>query len=263
MKPKTKSQTRAITRLSVKAVNATERTFRGLAAAWSLDEGGDVIERGAFAKTLNDWKQSGGKRIIPLIDLHSYGSIFKVVGKMVDGVETEEGLETEWQVVSGDDGDKVLERVQGNYVNGLSIGYETVQAETEQITVDGVTEYIRHLKELKLIEVSLVIWGMNPDALIDTSSVKALLKAERAGDATLTAEQRTQLVEQVKEAVKDLTALLESTSPKEKTTEPVAATEEQIGSLRNRITALKLRSAATRLGRHAERSQSSHSTQSH
>lgn len=252
MKPKTKSQTRAITRLSVKAVNATERTFEGLAAAWSLDDGGDVIERGAFAKTLNDWKQSGGKRIIPLIDQHSYGSVFKVVGKLLDAAENEDGLWTKWQVVNGDDGDKVLERVEGNFVNGLSIGYETVQADIEQITIDSETEYIRHLKELKLIEVSLVIWGMNPDALIDTSSVKALLNAERAGDATLTAEQRQQVLTQLESARDDITALL-SAQKKGKESEPAAATEEQKRAISDRIMSLRLRSAATRLGRHAER----------
>lgn len=252
MKPKS-AKTRAVTRFSLKALNATERTFEGLAAAWSLDDGGDVIERGAFAKTLNDWKQSGGKRIIPLIDQHSYNSVLKVVGKMLDATETEEGLLTKWEVVPGDDGDKYLTRIEGTFINGMSIGYETVQAEIESVTVDGVTEYIRHLKELKLIEVSLVIWGMNPDALIDTSSVKALLNAERAGDATLTPEQREQVIETLVEAQKDIAALLAAT-PKKKDDVPAAATEEQIGSLRNRITALKLRSAATRLGRHAERS---------
>ena len=163
------TETKALARFEMKAADDQTRTFEGLASTWDLDLGGDVIHKGAFAKTLRDWKSSG--RVIPLIDQHNYFSVRSVLGKLVDARETDEGLWTKWKVTEGQDGDELLHRLRGGMVDGLSIGYETVSSEPE--TRAGVT--VRHLKEVRLLEVSAVIWGMNPNALITRGSVKSLL----------------------------------------------------------------------------------------
>lgn len=160
----------------VKALDEAARTFEGLASTWDLDLGGDVIHKGAFARTLDNWKASGGRRVIPLIDQHRYSSTFDVLGKLVSAEETDEGLVAKFEVVPGDDGDRLLARLRGGFVNGLSIGYEAGRYDFEDMDrADGVKERVRHLREVKLYEVSAVIWGMNPGALVDPSSVKALL----------------------------------------------------------------------------------------
>jgi hypothetical protein len=151
----------------VKAIDATERTFEGLAAAWSQDLGGDVIHPGAFAKSLTRWKERGFP--IPLLNQHSYfGGIHDVLGSMIDAEEREEGLWAKFEVDEGPEGDKLLRHIAKKRLGGLSIGYEAVEAETDK---DG----LRHLREIKLMEVSAVIWPMNPDAMFDASSVKSLL----------------------------------------------------------------------------------------
>ena len=164
------TQTKTLAPFQVKAVDEESRTFSGLASTWDLDLGGDVIHKGAFAKTLRDWRASG--KPLPLIDQHNYGSIRSVVGKMISAKETDEGLVSEFQVIDGPDGDEVLRRVKGGYVDGLSIGYMPTKWEYEG--GDG-GERIRHLKEITLHEVSVVIWPMNPGATIDASTVKSLL----------------------------------------------------------------------------------------
>ena len=172
-----KVQSKALAPFAAKAVDTEARTFEGLASTWDLDLGGDIIHRGAFSRTLDHWRASGGKRVVPLIDQHRYDSAFHILGKMVDATETDEGLVTKFEVVPGDDGDRLLARISGGYLNGLSIGYQPVgnpEYETME-RADGVKESVRHLRELKLFEVSAVIWGMNPGALIDTHSVKSLL----------------------------------------------------------------------------------------
>lgn len=182
-----RTQHKTLAPFAVKAADTAARTFEGLASTWDLDLGGDVIHKGAFSETLGHWK-ANPQRVIPLIDHHRYASAFDVLGKMVDAEETDAGLSARFEVVPGDDGDRLLARIKGGYLNGLSIGYQPVgPAEIEEVSrADGVKEAVRHLRNLKLFEVSAVIWGMNPGALASATSVKSLL-------GELTAEQKQEL----------------------------------------------------------------------
>ena len=158
---------------------AAGRRFTGLASTWDLDHGGDVIQPGAYARTLKEWKATG--RTIPLIDQHNYGSVTSVVGKMLDAEETEEGLEATFQIISGPEGDAYAQRVKDGLIDGLSIGYETRTARppNEAERKLGVR---RILEDVELREVSLVIWGMNPYARVDTDSIKSAMARLPAED---------------------------------------------------------------------------------
>jgi HK97 family phage prohead protease len=172
----------------VKAADFESRTFEGLASTWDLDSGNDIIHKGAYKRTLSHWKSAAGRQVIPLVDQHNYGSIRSVLGKMVDGEETDVGLHTKWQVVPGNDGDELLHRLKGGFVTGLSIGYEAVgKPEYTEEDRDGRKVRVRHLKELKLYEVSAVVFPMTEGARLDPTSVKCLTDALRNG--TLTDEQ--------------------------------------------------------------------------
>jgi HK97 family phage prohead protease len=184
--------------LEVKSVNAEAHTFRGLAAAWSLDLGNDVIHRGAFKHTLNMWKSARKPRPIYLLNGHKAGDVLDVVGKLVDAEETDEGLETTWEFVPNDPtAEAAFKRVQGGFITGLSIGYTPVQHDWET-TKEG--KRVRHLKEVKLHEVSLVVFPMNEDARIDMASVKTLAQwhemdneERKAYIATLSEDDRSAL----------------------------------------------------------------------
>lgn len=232
----------------VKAVDAAGRTFEGLASTWDLDLGGDVIHRGAFRKTLQEWKSSG--RVIPLLDQHNYGSVRAVVGKMIEARETAAGLEAKFQVIEGPDGDEVLRRIEGGYVDGLSIGYRAIKIETpsDEERRAGVW---RHLKEVQLREVSVVIWPMNEGARIDTDSVKALILALK--DRDLDDDDRAEL-----KALRDqIDALLTGTpaAGEEPPTEPrgggakaaLAPDDPKRAEIEARARAVRIRAAATRV----------------
>lgn len=157
----------ALRPFEIKEVDSEGRTFEGLAAAWTLDLGGDVIHPGSFAKTLTYWREKGFS--IPLINQHSYyNGIHDVLGSMTDAKENDDGLWAKFEVDDGDDGAKLMRHIERKRLNGLSIGYQPVEAEIDK---DG----IRHLREVRLMEVSAVIWPMNQDAVIDASSVKSLV----------------------------------------------------------------------------------------
>lgn len=225
--------TKALAPFQVKAVDEEERTFTGLASTWQEDLGGDVIHRGAFAKTLQEWK--AGKKVLPLIDQHNYGSVRMVVGKMLEARETADGLEADFEVIDGPDGDEIMRRLKGGYVDGLSIGYRAVKWEIEE-TGDNYYDRIRHLKEVQLYEVSVVIWPMNEGARIDSDSVKAALLA-------LTPEQKA-----------EFRALLESESDPEPKKDEAAAQEPETleddaqSALRQKLLGLRIHRAVTRKG---------------
>lgn len=84
-------------------------------------------------------------------------------------------------------GDDVLLRLKGGYIDGLSIGYRPVKWEMER-SDEAMWGEIRHLKEVELREVSVVIWPMNESARVDLSSVKSLLAQE-----SLSEEEREEL----------------------------------------------------------------------
>lgn len=234
---KTKPETKHLrTPFEVKDVDEGARTFEGLASTWDLDLGGDVIHRGAFKRTLDHWRQGG--KVMPLIDQHNYGSVRSVVGKMTEATETKAGLDAEFEVIEGADGDEVLNRIKGGYVDGLSIGYRPVKVEmpTEEEEREGV---FRHLKEVELREVSVVIWPMNPDARVDTASVKAMLDGMDAAD--LTDEQRAEL----KRLRADIDALL-TASPDGDPPDGLAPDDPRRLAIDAKVRELTLRRLATR-----------------
>ena len=146
--------------------NVKERTFSGYGAAYSTDLGGDRIIPGAFNSTLLDFY--AGKAYVPLVDSHAYSSVRNVLGVMVDAEERKQGLWTKFEVVDSPDGDELLARIKMGAVTGLSIGYEARDTEYVQ---EG-NKRVRLLKDVRLREISAVVYGMNPDALINTESVK-------------------------------------------------------------------------------------------
>jgi len=227
---------RAPARFGVKEPDEEQRTFRGLASTWDLDLGGDVIHRGAFKRTLDHWRRSG--RVIPLLDQHNYGSVRAVVGKLIEARETADGLDAKFQVIDGPDGDEILRRIKGGFVDGLSIGYRAVKIEepTDEERRKGI---LRHLKEIELREISVVIWPMNPNARLDVSSVKALLA--KGADA-LTDDELAELV-----ALRDdIDALLKASAGDGQADSPegLAPEDPRRRALEARAALLQLRSRA-------------------
>jgi HK97 family phage prohead protease len=152
-----------------------------------------VIHKGAFARTLDHWKSAGGRVVVPLIDQHAYQmkkspSFRDIVGKLVAAEERPEGLWTRYQVARTAAGDDLLTLVKEGMVTGLSIGYQAVP---------NATDYkggVRHLKEVKLREVSVVIFPMNEGALVDPLSVKSFDELSAAlRDGALSDEQKDSL----------------------------------------------------------------------
>lgn len=133
-------------------------TFRGIASVYGVEDlGGDVIEKGAFTKTIKD------NPVVPLLWQHISG---EVIG---EGSLVEQGNKV---VLSGkldlDDpmAVKAYGKIKKKLVKGLSIGFQVIKSTWEEIEKNGVTRLIRHIQELKLWETSIVTFPMLPAAQI-------------------------------------------------------------------------------------------------
>lgn len=135
----------------VKELNAEGR-IEGIAATWSLDRGGDVIDPKAFDKTVSQIKSSG--RMPKMLWQHDPN---QVIGKW-DKIEVQEkGVLMEGQLIL--DLPRAKEAhilLSHKAIDGLSIGYRTKDSE--------MSKGVRHIKELELWETSVVTFPMNPEA---------------------------------------------------------------------------------------------------
>ncbi|MDC4367970.1 HK97 family phage prohead protease [Acinetobacter baumannii] len=140
--------------------------FSGYLAVFNnIDSHGDLIRKGAFLKTIEEWNSKG-----------KYPAIFwnhdpdEPIGVFTLMREDEKGLYVEGRLLISD-----IVRAKSTYalmkvkaIDGMSIGYITIQATHDPQTM------IRELLELELVEGSIVAFPSNPNSLI--SSVKSKLQ---------------------------------------------------------------------------------------
>ncbi len=145
-------------KFDVKEVKEDEGTFTGHAATFSdkPDSYGDIIDAGAFTKTLKE----GGKRIKSLWN----HSVMEPIGKPTELSEDDKGLLFKVKLSLGvQRAREVLSLMKDGVITEMSIGYDTMK-ETYR---DGV----RHLQEIRLWDISPVTFAANPEAII--TGVKA------------------------------------------------------------------------------------------
>lgn len=123
------------------------------------DLGGDVVQKGAFNKTLRERLKRG---MIKLFDSHMvYDGTEAVIGVVKEAEEDDYGLKFRAMFSSVPRAQSVRTKIQEGVLDALSFGYEVIKAEP-------LDDNTRALKELRLFEVSVVAWGMNPKAAITT-----------------------------------------------------------------------------------------------
>lgn len=141
----------------------TDGTFTGYAAVFNnVDLGRDVILPGAFknVKTTSD----GQVRIAMNHNLHQLAGKAKFE-------QDERGLRVEGQLALGVSYVRdAYELMKTGVLDDLSVGFDIPYGGASYEDRDG--EYVRIIKEAVLWEFSLVPFGMNPEALID--SVKSI-----------------------------------------------------------------------------------------
>jgi uncharacterized protein len=146
---------------------ATGRTFSGFASTWDgPDHHGDVIEPGAYTRTIQHWSSATKK--LRLLDQHRDDSVLRVLGHVKRMEEVRQGLYAEFQVVESQSGDELLARVKEGLIDSLSIGYSAKA--TRPTTSEEKSRGVRRvLTEVQLREISVVLEPANPYALISAA----------------------------------------------------------------------------------------------
>jgi uncharacterized protein len=124
--------------------------FAGYAAIFDRpDRGGDIVRKGAFAKTLTSVSE------VPLLWQHKTGS---VIGRIEHLSEDERGLRVIAALGGSADAKRAAPLLESGKIDGLSFGYRVREAKSARA--------LRELIELDLIEVSLVAHPMQPRARV-------------------------------------------------------------------------------------------------
>ena len=141
-----------------KQVGDEEGIFEGLASPFGgkPDDFGDIIDAGAFKKTLRQGGRNGNG-IAMLWQHESHNPI----GIWITHIETEAGLEVKGRLaVKSTQGLDAFELMKIKALKGLSIGFEVNEFEENRKTK------IRHLKEISLWEISPVTFPAQVRATI-------------------------------------------------------------------------------------------------
>jgi len=117
----------------------------------NVDSDGDVINKGAYKKTI----QENGQRIKYLYQ----HDMDKPLGKMVHLEEDDKGLMFEAQIPKTQLGKDVVELMKAGVITENSVGILPIQKEMGS---DGY----RHINEVKLFEISAVTLAANDQAMI-------------------------------------------------------------------------------------------------
>jgi len=155
----------------VKALSETGE-FEGYGSVFGVvDLGMDVVERGAFTKTIQE------RPNIKLLWQHDQK---QPIGIFTEAYEDDHGLYMKGQLnLDVRQGREAYALLKQGAMDGMSIGYQTVKYRTDE------ESGIRYITELKLWETSLVTFPMNEVAQV--SAVKSAVE-------DLTEEQTTQVM---------------------------------------------------------------------
>ena len=163
-------------KLAGDGADPAEGTIEGYASVFGLlDRGGDIVQPGAFKKSLADWRRK--KSFPPILWQHDSSA---PIGVWTELTEDDKGLKAVGRLVLDvPQAASARALIKAGAVKGLSIGYRTKQAELDRTT--GA----RLLKEVELWEISAVTFPMLPEATLtgakaalDPNALEQALRAE-------------------------------------------------------------------------------------
>ena len=150
--------------------------FTGYASAFdNTDSYGDVVQPGAFKKTLEEWAEK--EATIPVLWGHDMNDPFANIGGVLSAEEDEAGLKVTAQLdMDNPTAVQVYRLLKGRRIDTMSFAYSVRDSEEK----DG----LNYLKDLKVYEVSVVHVPANDQArvLAVKDAAGALVKADLSED---------------------------------------------------------------------------------
>jgi uncharacterized protein len=158
----------------IKASDDQAGTFEALVSVFgNVDRVNDRVVKGAFAKSLERWRESGDP--LPVVLSHRWDDVHSHIGVIEPHniSETEDGLYVKGQLdLDNPVAMQTYRLMKRRSLKAFSFGYEVLD---EKRTRDGVNELV----EVDLHEVGPTLVGANPDAQLQ--AVKSAIQAEATG----------------------------------------------------------------------------------
>lgn len=192
-----------------------EGQFEGYASVFgNVDSYGDIVVKGAFAKSLSEWSEKGDP--IPLLWGHDFFDPFSNIGSIDSAEEDEHGLKVRGTFdLENPKAVQVYRLAKGRRTTGMSFAYDVRDAEQKDDAL--------YLTDLHIYEASIVPIGANALAGVEAvkSAAAGLIESVKAGrvlsaknEATIKAA-RTSLAEGI-DALDDVLSVLGQDDDQEK-----------------------------------------------
>lgn len=152
--------------LRIKAVGEDDDLAEGTITAYAsvfgnIDSCGDVVEKGAFSRTIKEWEERDD--VLPLLWGHNTSDPDYNIGAVTKASEDDTGLLIEASFdLDNPKAAQVYRLCKGRRVHDLSFAFDI--AESGEGKVDD--RPVRMLKDLDLYECSIVPYGANPQTEI-------------------------------------------------------------------------------------------------
>lgn len=123
----------------------------------NVDSDGDVMEKGAFTKTIQERGPASGRSRIKHLYQHDR---MNPIGIPITIEQDDFGLLIQSKVSDVKNGD-YLKLYRDGVITEHSIGFEIVKSDRKSSWNEGAGEDVQFIKEVKLWEYSAVTWGAN------------------------------------------------------------------------------------------------------
>lgn len=239
---------------SVRDVSENDRRVKvAISKMGNIDQDGDVIDSGAYTKTVSERGPKGANLIWHLTDHNP--SLKSAVGKFSEIYTEGDYLVGVTNIPNTTWGNDVLEFYKSGHINQHSIGFRTIKAEQ----VKNADQPYNLIKEVFLYEGSAVLWGANPmtptltvgksltkdEAIAEheklSKELSLLMKSLKDGRYTDEAFEFIEIrTAQIHEAIKNLLTIeIETTEPVVETVEPVIDLSGLESEINNFIKSIK------------------------
>lgn len=157
--------------------------FEAYFSTWTKtpDSYGDIMAKGAFLETFEEWKASGNT--LPVLFGHDMQDPFSNLGGALEVSEDDHGALIKGQLdLANPKAAQVHRMLKGRRISQLSFAYDVLEdgmVEVDHPKAAGEKFTARELRKVKLYEVSIVPVGANQDT--EVLAVKANVEALKAG----------------------------------------------------------------------------------
>ena len=166
--------------LEIKDLDAKKGIVMGYGSSFgTMDYDGDIIRRGAYAKTIKERGPQGSDQIAMLWQ-HKYD---QPIAKITELREDDNGLYFEAKMSDTQKGRDAMTYYEEGIIKEHSVGFRIIDAE--------MADDAQIIKEIMLYEISAVTWGANPNTPLVGMKAEEKLEAFKEANAQMEAIQKT------------------------------------------------------------------------